>query len=83
MTFVATVTASGSRSEDDAMRDIGEEGRQRKRRRPAATLCAEEGGGRYRCRSLWTMSRIVSSSLLDLTSQAPSANVTVFMEGST
>ena len=41
MTFVASATASSSRSDDDAMRDIGEEERQRKRRRPAATPLGE------------------------------------------
>jgi len=59
--------------------DIVEEERQRNRCRPAATLRADGGAGdlcvarRRRCPC------IAFSSLLDLASQAPSANVMVFM----
>jgi len=62
---------------------IAEEERQRNRCRPAATLWAEGIVGdlcvpcRRRCPC------IASSSLLDLASQAPSANVIVFMKRGT
>ncbi len=62
---------------------IAEEERQRNRCRPADTLRAEGVVGdlcvprRRRCPC------IASSSLLDLTSQAPSANVIVFMKRGT
>ncbi len=80
MTFVASATASSSRSNDDAMSvRIAEEEGQRNRCRPAATLWAEGVADdlcvvrRRRCPC------IASSSLLDLTWQAPSANVMVFL----
>ena len=57
---------------------IGEEERQRKRGRPAATLRADGRCGRsLRCSSSPMRTGIDSSSLLDLASQAPSAKVIV------
>ncbi len=86
ITFVASATVSSSRSDDDAMPvRIGEEERQRNRCRPAATLRADGGCGRSlrRSSSPIPLGGINSSSLLDLASQAPSANVTVFMNRGT
>ena len=55
--FVASATASSSRSDDDAMSTcIVEEERQRNRCRPAATLRADGGCGRPLCRSSSPMS---------------------------
>ncbi|MCH6569669.1 MAG: hypothetical protein IH794_06145, partial [Acidobacteria bacterium] len=67
---------------------IAEEERQRNRCRPAATLRADGGCGRSRGTRLRVTRRrrcpcIASSSLLDLPSQAPSANIIVFMERDT
>ena len=84
VTFVASATASSLRSDDDEMSmRIAEEERQRNRCRPAATPWAEGVAGdlcvpcRRRCPC------IASSSLLDLASQVPSANVIVFMKRGT
>jgi len=68
--------------------DIVEEERQRNRCRPAATLRADGGCGRSRGTRLRVTRRrrcpcITFSSLLDLPSQAPSANIIVFMERDT
>ena len=57
MTFVASATASSSRSDDDTMSvGIVEEEGQRNRCRPAATLRADGGCGRSLCRSSSPMS---------------------------
>ena len=62
MTFVASATASSSRSNDDAMSlYIVEEERQRNRSRPAATLWADGGCGRplYRSSSPMSLHRLL------------------------
>ncbi len=84
VTFVASATASSSRSDDDAMPVcIVEEGDKEIDAVPpppfglmgvARDLCVAR---RRRCPC------ITSSSLLDLSSQAPSANVILFMERDT
>ena len=84
VTFVASATASSSRSDDDTMSlRIVEEERQRNRCRPAVTLRADGIAGdlcvarRRRCPC------IASSLLLDLASQDPSANATISMKRDT
>jgi len=73
----------GERDDDAMSVRIAEEEGQRNRCRPAATLWAEGVADdlcvtrRRRCPC------IASSSLLDLASQAPSANVIVFMKRGT
>ena len=71
MMFVANASPLDSRRDDEAMQGHRRGGATQRagvsRRHPL-------GGGGLRA---------ISSSLLDLTSQAPSANTTVFMEGST
>ncbi len=84
LTFVASATASSSRSDDDVMSVcIAEEEGQRNRCRPATTLWAEGVAGNLCVPCRRRCSCIASSSLLDLPSQAPSANIIVFMERGT
>ena len=88
MTFVGSATETRSRRDDESMsrhscRDIGEEEQQRDGPAPPQPFGWMGVAGdlfvvrRRRCHC------IASSSLRDLTSQAPSAYVTVFMKGST
>ncbi len=81
--FVAGAAPPDSRRSDESIRDIGEE-EQRRRWGAAPQPFGRRGvvvdlfvARRRRCHD------IASFSLLDLASQAPSANIIVFMKGST